>query len=146
MWLGGCGENCGRSLWVRGWQKEEMKAIQHLRSDLCVPGGGHENGERKWGVGECREKYVGRILFSVRWHKSVIVSKWYAMRTRFMARCVAGGVVCIAKSMRKMECSDVIGGTIEGPSMLRLWMSRKFQRDFAQVSVARWECVLKGAL
>ena len=126
---------------MRGWQKEEMKSIQHLRSDLCVPGGGHENGERKWGVGECWEKYVGRILFSVRWHKSAIVSRWYAIRTRFMARCVAGGVVFIAKSMRKMEYGDVIGGTIEGPSMLRPWMSRKFQRDFAQVLVARWECV-----
>ena len=104
---------------MREWQKEEMNVIQHLRSDLCVPGGGHENGERRWGVGECREKYVGRILFSVGWHKSVIVRRWYAIRTRFMARCVAGEVVCIATSMRKIDCDDAVGGTITGPSILR---------------------------
>ena len=100
--MGECGEKRGRSRWLCGWQKEEMKAIQTLRSVLCVPGGGHENGDWNWGVGECREKYVGRILFSVGWHKSVIVSRLYAMRTRLMARCVAGDVVCIARSMRKM--------------------------------------------
>ena len=63
--FGEWGGNCGRSLCVREWQKEERKVVQHLRSDLCVPGGGHENGEAACGVGEFREKYVWRILFSV---------------------------------------------------------------------------------
>ena len=65
--------------------------VQHLRSDLCVPGGGHENGESDRGVSEFMEKYVGRILFSVGWHMSVIVRRLYAIRTLLMARCVAGG-------------------------------------------------------
>ena len=118
--------------------------VQHLRSDLCVPGGGHENGEAACGVGEFREKYVWRILFSVGWHMSVIVRRLYAIRTLLMARCVAGGVSCMAMSMRKIECDEAVGGTIGGPSIIRPWTSMKFQRDFTQVLVARWECVLKG--
>ena len=61
-WVGG---NRGRSLCVREWQREERNVVLHLRSDLCVPGGSHENGESACGVGEFREKYVWRILFSV---------------------------------------------------------------------------------
>ena len=48
-----------------GWQRKERKAVQILRSDLYVPGGGHEKGDRERGTGEFREKYVGNTLFSV---------------------------------------------------------------------------------
>ena len=48
-----------------GWQREERKMVQILRSDLCVPGGGHENGDVNCGAGEFREKYVEKTLFSV---------------------------------------------------------------------------------
>ena len=58
-----------------GWQKEERKVVQCLRSDLCVPGGGHENGDVNRGDGEFIEKYVGRILFSSGWHMSLILRR-----------------------------------------------------------------------
>ena len=74
-----------------GWQREERKVFQHLRSDLCVPGGGQENGDRNFGVGEFREKYVERILLSWGWQMSLMVRRLYAICTLLMARCVAGG-------------------------------------------------------
>ena len=107
-----------------------------------MPAGGQENGEVMCGPGDLWEKYVGRILFSVGWHKSSIVRRLYAIRTRLMARWVAGGLFWIATSMRKIECDEAVGGIIEGPSMLKPWTSMKFHRDLIQVLVARWECVL----
>ena len=61
-----------------------------------------------------------------------------------MARCVAGGYLGIAMSMRKGGCGEPIGGTRRGPSMSKPWKSIKFQSDFTQVLVARWECERKG--
>ena len=58
-----------------GWQREERKVVQTLRSDVCVPGGGHKNGDVKRGDDKFREKYVGRILFSLGWHMSLIVRR-----------------------------------------------------------------------
>ena len=58
-----------------GWQREERKVFQHLRLDLCVPGGGHKIGDVNRGDGEFREKYVGKILFSLGWHMSLIMRR-----------------------------------------------------------------------
>ena len=68
------------------WQREERNVAQRLRSDLCVPCGGHENGKGDRGVGEAREKYVGRIILSEGWHMSAIVRMLYAIWTLLIAR------------------------------------------------------------
>ena len=80
------GGKWGRNLCVCWWQREERNVAQRLRSDLCVPCGGHENGKGDRGVGEAREKYVGRIILSEGWHMSAIVRMLYAIWTLLIAR------------------------------------------------------------